>query len=141
MGKIGNFRYFPSFSVGGFGDALRQDFKFNDGFSCRFYSDEFPKKYRHREFLISAGHFLKRPDLYGEHGFTSKNVVMGDSGGFQIASGALKWNPEITPKSSKLIPEASQKRCRKQATKLTQNKCWKIRFCSQNVPKLLPQMD
>ena len=107
LGKIGNFRYFPSFSVGGFGDALRQDFKFNDGFPCRFYSDGFPEKYRHREFLISAGHFLKRPDLYGEHGFTSKNVVMGDSGGFQIASGALKWNPEITPKSFKWLEDNS----------------------------------
>ena len=50
-------------------------------------------------------------------------------------------HPEMTPKSSKLIPEASQKRCRKQASKFTQNQCKKSRFCSQNVPKLLPHID
>ena len=86
MGKIGNFRYFPSFSVGGFGDQLRKDFKFKSGFSCRFYSKEFPSKYRHTDFLISAGHFIKNnTDLYDLHGFTKDNLVMGDSGGFQIA--------------------------------------------------------
>ena len=100
MGKIGNFRYFPSFSVGGFGDQLRRDFKFKSGFSCRFYSKEFPSKYRHTDFLISAGHFIKNnTDLYDLHGFTKDNLVMGDSGGFQIASGALKWDKKLLPKS------------------------------------------
>ncbi len=95
-----NFKYFPSFSVGAFGDALRKNYKFDDGFSSRFYSDEYPEKFRHNEFLISAGHFMKNnPDLYNEHGFTDKNLIMGDSGGYQICSGATKWKPELTKQS------------------------------------------
>ena len=95
---MSKFKYFPSFSVAGFGQALRKDLKLRNGLTSRFYSEEFPEKYRHTEFLISAGHFLKRPDLYGEHGFTDKNLIMGDSGGFQIASGALKWDKSLLEK-------------------------------------------
>ena len=95
-----NFKYYPSFSVGGFGDALRSNYKFSDGFPCRFYSEEFPEKFRHNEFLISAGHFIKNnPDLYNEHGFKKHNSIMGDSGGYQICSGATKWKPELKQKS------------------------------------------
>ena len=95
---MSKFKYFPSFSVAGFGQALRKDLKLKNGLTSRFYSKDFPKKYRHTEFLISAGHFLKRPDLYGEHGFTSDNLIMGDSGCFQIASGALKWDTSLPKK-------------------------------------------
>jgi len=105
---MSKFKYFPSFSVGGFGDVLRKNFKFNDGFPCRFYSEEFPEQYRHTDFLVSAGHFIRNnPNLYDEHGFTDKNLVMGDSGGYQIASGAIKWKPEITPQSFKWLENNS----------------------------------
>ena len=94
------FKFFPSFSVGAFGTVLRDNYKFDDGFPCRFYSDEFPEKFRHNEFLISAGHFIKsRPNCYEDHGFTDKNLVMGDSGGYQICSGATKWRPELKQQS------------------------------------------
>ena len=102
------FKYFPSFSVGAFGDALRKNYKFDDGFPCRFYSDEFPEKFRHNEFLISAGHFIRNnPDLYNEHGFTSNNLIMGDSGGYQICSGATKWKPELTQQSFEWLEKNS----------------------------------
>jgi hypothetical protein len=94
------FKYFPSFSVGAFGDGLRKNFKFKDGFSIRFYSDEFPEQFRHNEFLVSAGHLIRSyPDCYNDMGFTSKNLIMGDSGGYQICSGAMKWKPELTKQS------------------------------------------
>tara|TARA_Y100000034_G_C6897813_1_gene414360 strand:- start:1998 stop:3203 length:1206 start_codon:yes stop_codon:yes gene_type:complete len=94
------FKFFPSFSVGAFGTVLRDNYKFDDGFPCRFYSDEFPDKFRHNEFLISAGHFIKNhPNCYEDHGFTDKNLVMGDSGGYQICSGATKWRPELKQQS------------------------------------------
>ena len=95
---MSKFKYFPSFSVAGFGQALRKDLKLKNGLTSRFYSKDFPEKYRHTEFLISAGHFLRHDDLYGEHGFTKDNLVMGDSGGFQIASGALKWDKSLLEK-------------------------------------------
>jgi len=94
------FKYFPSFSVGAFGDGLRKNFKFKDGFSIRFYSDEFPEQFRHNEFLVSAGHLIRSyPNCYNDMGFTSKNLIMGDSGGYQICSGAMKWKPELTKQS------------------------------------------
>ena len=94
------FKYFPSFSVGAFGDGLRKNFKFKDGFPIRFYSDEFPEEFRHDEFLLSAGHLIRSyPDCYNDMGFTSKNLIMGDSGGYQICSGAIKWKPEMTKQS------------------------------------------
>jgi len=94
------FKYFPSFSVGAFGDGLRKNFKFQDGFPIRFYSDEFPEQFRHNEFLLSAGHLIRSyPDCYNDMGFTSKNLIMGDSGGYQICSGAIKWKPEMTKQS------------------------------------------
>ena len=93
------FKYFPSFSVGAFGDGLRRNFKFEDGFPIRFYSDEFPEKFRHNEFLVSAGHLVRaHPDCYNDMGFTDKNLIMGDSGGYQICSGAMKWKPEMKEK-------------------------------------------
>ena len=90
------FKYFPSFSVGAFGDGLRKNFKFEDGFPIRFYSDEFPAKFRHNEFLLSAGHLVRSyPDCYNDMGFTKDNLIMGDSGGYQICSGAMTWKPEM----------------------------------------------
>jgi len=98
------FKYFPSFSVGAFGDGLRRNFKFEDGFPIRFYSDEFPAKFRHNDFLVSAGHLLKNNgDCRKQMGFTDDNLVMGDSGGYQICSGATKWKPELLEKSFKWL--------------------------------------
>ena len=91
--------YFPSFSVGAFGDGLRNNFKFSDGFSIRFYTNEFPERFRHNEFLVSAGHLMRSyPDCYNDMGFTDENLIMGDSGGYQICSGAVKWNPDMKGK-------------------------------------------
>jgi hypothetical protein len=92
-----NFKYFPSFSVGAFGDGLRRNFKFEDGFPIRFYAEEFPEKFRHTDFLLSAGHLFKgHPNCYEDMGFKKDlNLVMGDSGGYQICSGAMKWKPEM----------------------------------------------
>ena len=89
---MGKFIYFPSFSAGEYGDKLKKDFKFKNGFSCRFYSDDFPEKYRHNQVLITAGAHFKTDDYRNKLGLTADNLVMGDSGGYQIASGAMKWD-------------------------------------------------
>jgi hypothetical protein len=95
------FKYFPSFSVGAFGSSLMKDNKLihkitGEEQSMRFYTKDFPEQYRHNEFLASAGHLYRRPgDYYTDMGFTSDNIIMGDSGGYQICSGAIKWNPAI----------------------------------------------
>ncbi|MBC8422004.1 MAG: hypothetical protein H8E03_01135 [Pelagibacteraceae bacterium] len=93
--KLSKFKFFPSFSIGGFGDLLRKDFRFKNGLTCRFYADDFPEKFRHNEFLISGGALYKgHPDARSEMGLSDTNFVMGDSGGFQFATGAMKWKPE-----------------------------------------------
>jgi len=92
------FIYFPSFSVGDFGSALKNDTKLSGGLPLRFYSEEFPKKYQHPYFLTTAGHFYKTTEYAKKTGMDNGTLLLGDSGGFQIASGALKWCPTLVPK-------------------------------------------
>ena len=89
---MSKFIYFPSFSAGEYGDKLKKDFRFRNGMTCRFYSDEMEKKYKHNEVLITAGAHFKTDGYREKLGLTKDNLVMGDSGGYQIASGAMKWD-------------------------------------------------
>lgn len=97
MKKHENFIYFPSFSVGNFSTCMRDDKKMRGGLPMRFYSDEFPAEYRHPYFLVTAGHFYKKKTFKSDWGFDLYDdmLLLGDSGGFQIASGAIKWDPKI----------------------------------------------
>lgn len=89
------FIYFPSFSAGSGGNSAKKNFKLNDGTPWRFYSDEYPEKYRHKRFLISAGQHYKKMDYAKDYEFDKDVLVIGDSGGFQIATGVIKWDPSI----------------------------------------------
>ena len=89
---MSKFTYFPSFSAGEYGDKLKKDFRFRNGMTCRFYSDEMEEKYRHPQVLITAGAHFKQDGYRDKLGLTKDNLVMGDSGGYQIASGAMKWD-------------------------------------------------
>jgi len=89
---MSKFIYFPSFSAGEYGDKLKKDFRFRNGMTCRFYSDEMEEKYRHPQVLITAGAHFKQDGYRDKLGLTKDNLVMGDSGGYQIASGAMKWD-------------------------------------------------
>ena len=94
MKELSKFIYFPSFSAGAFGDNLEKDFKFKNGMSCRFYTDEYEEQYRHTQILITAGVHYRKDDYRTRIGLTKENLVMGDSGGYQIASGNMKWKPQ-----------------------------------------------
>ena len=89
---MSKFTYFPSFSAGEYGDKLKKDFRFKNGMTCRFYSDEMEEQYKHNEVLITAGAHFKTDGYRDLLGLTKDNLVMGDSGGYQIASGAMKWD-------------------------------------------------
>lgn len=95
-----HFLYFPSFSAGNVANAMAKGLKFRNELEMRFYSKTFPEKYQHPFFLVTAGHFYKKPMFAEEWGFKQDNhtLLLGDSGGFQIASGAIKWDPDIMPK-------------------------------------------
>lgn len=92
-----HFIYFPSFSVGNVSHAMAKGLKMRNDLEMRFYSETFPKEFRHPYFLVTAGHFYKKPNFINEWGFTDNkdNLLLGDSGGFQIASGAIKWDKSL----------------------------------------------
>ncbi len=96
-----NFIYFPSFSVGNFSNAMKVDKKLRNGLPFRFHSNEFPIEYQHPYFLVTAGHFYKKaPNFTKEWSFkteTDNTLILGDSGGYQIASGAIKWDKNLQP--------------------------------------------
>lgn len=89
------FIYFPSLSCGEFALHLIKDWKIKDKVPARFYSDQIGK-YKYPYFLISAGHNLK--NTREDFGCNKDVLIMGDSGGFQICSGAMKWNNDLTKK-------------------------------------------
>jgi len=89
-----NFIYFPSFSTGEFANDCKANKLMGGKLTPRFYSDEFPKEYQHKYFLLTAGHLYKKMDIRKQMGLED-SFVMGDSGGYQIAMGAIKWDKSV----------------------------------------------
>lgn len=89
------FLYYPSLSAGSMVSAFKKNTKFEDGTSMRFFSSEYPAEWRHPSFLITAGHHYKKMDFRQQIGLEDDVLVFGDSGGFQIATGALKWDLKL----------------------------------------------
>ena len=92
------FIYYPSLSAGSMVSAFKKDTKFSDGTTMRFFGKEYPEEWRHPYFLITAGHHYKKMDFRDQMGLDKDVLVFGDSGGFQIATGALKWDSTIREK-------------------------------------------
>jgi len=86
--------FFPSLSSGNSKDWLIKNVPMANGVTSRFYCDTYPEEYRHKYFLLSAGHNLTKDTLRADFGLGSDCFVMGDSGGYQICTGAIKWKPE-----------------------------------------------
>jgi hypothetical protein len=89
------FIYFPSFDAGPAGASYKKDWRFKDDTPYRFYAENFPEKYKHKYFLFPAGHNYKKMDIRKSFEFPDDMIVFGDSGGFQIATGVLKWDKNI----------------------------------------------
>ena len=96
--KQKEFIYFPSLSAGGFASSLIKDTKLTNGTTCRFYDDSYPEEFRHKNFLITAGHYYKKMDIRDQFGLGKDSLVFGDSGGYQIATGALKYSDDLREK-------------------------------------------
>jgi len=92
------FLYIPSLSAGSMVSAFKKNTKFSDGTTMRFFSKEYPEQWRHPYFLVTAGHHYKKMDFRQQLGLDDGTFVFGDSGGFQIATGALKWDSTIREK-------------------------------------------
>jgi hypothetical protein len=84
--------YFPSLSSGAFAQVLKKDAEITPGVPYRFWDKRTPEEWRYPYFLVTAGHYYKKPTLRADWGLDKDCLVFGDSGGFQIATGALKWD-------------------------------------------------
>ena len=87
-------QYYPSFSTGEFANDCKQNKLLGGKLTPRFYSDEFTVEHQHKLFLLTAGHLYKKMDIRKQMGLENA-FVMGDSGGYQIAMGAIKWDQSV----------------------------------------------
>jgi hypothetical protein len=100
MVKKNKLHYIPALSSGMFLSCMKSNEKISgQDYTYRYYSnnpDEFPERYKYPFHLISAGHQYKKPNILQELGMDPKEVfVIGDSGGYQISSGALTFKKEL----------------------------------------------
>lgn len=89
--KANKLVYFPSLSSGAYASPLTKDMEVAPGVPYRFWDDRTPEKWRYKYFLMTAGHLYKKETIRQTWGLQD-SLVFGDSGGFQIATGALKWD-------------------------------------------------
>lgn len=91
------YTFIPALSAGYLYDGIRNDKVFKNGMSMDYYN--YDSEFRHPYFLITAGHHYKKDHFEGSKFFKKPdNVIFGDSGGFQIATGAIKWDLSIRNK-------------------------------------------
>lgn len=93
------FLFFPSFSAGNVAHAMSKKLELRNGLDISFFSNKFPKEFRHPYYLVSAGHLYKKDNFIKDFGLADPKdmLILGDSGGYQIASGAIKWDEKILP--------------------------------------------
>lgn len=96
-GKPKRFIYFPSLSAGGSATSFKKNHEIDPGLTSRFYHPDFPEEWRHPYFLVTAGHYYKKIETRKDFALED-TFVFGDSGGYQIATGAIKWDHSIREK-------------------------------------------
>jgi hypothetical protein len=89
--------YFPSLSSGAFAAPISKNAEVAPGVPYRFWDERVPEEWRYKYFLITAGHLYKKETIRADWGLQD-SLVFGDSGGFQIATGALKWDLSLRDK-------------------------------------------
>lgn len=96
--------FFPAISIATHTQIMKNDFKVN-GKSPRFYLNGMNEKtqmFHHPYILTSAYHVYKNMEFMKDIGIENPkkdtNMIFGDSGGFQIATGQLKSTPEVLTK-------------------------------------------
>lgn len=100
------FIYFPSFSSK-YSLLKKDEMILGDTPTIRFYDERFPERYRHKFFLLTAASFYKSKVNIRESMGLQDSFVFGDSGGFQLASGTLKFSPELRDGILKFLEENS----------------------------------
>jgi len=86
--------YVPSFNAGGIATCLKSKL-YHDEKTVRWWTEDTPEKYRTKAMLIPAGHEYKRMDYIQQFNFPEDMLVLGDSGGYQVITGLLKYTDEL----------------------------------------------
>lgn len=86
--------YFPSLSAGAYASPIRKQMEVCPGIPFRFWEDGTPEEWRYKYFLLTAGHLYRKTQVRKDWNLED-TLVFGDSGGFQIATGALKWDMNL----------------------------------------------
>ena len=102
--------YFPSLSSGAFSAPISKNAEVAPGIPYRFWDDRVPEKWRYKFFLMTAGHLYKKDDVRKAWGLENA-LVFGDSGGYQIATGALKWDMNLRDKIFEWLENNSDIAC------------------------------
>lgn len=89
------FIYIPSFSAGVQGNYSRKDYVYK-GIPARFWRNDYPGE-PYKYFLLTAGGDLNRPECRKDFGLED-SLVFGDSGGYQICKGTIKWDLKVREK-------------------------------------------
>lgn len=97
------FIYIPSFSAGVYGNQIKKDFTFKNGKTIKMYDPSIYPTLYNQWFLAPAGHLYKNFEYRNQIGAVDDVILFGDSGGFQIASGAIKWDITLRDKIFKWL--------------------------------------
>ena len=93
--------YYPSLSAGGCAGDFKKNKEVKPGLTCRFYSEEFPERWRHPYFLITAGHHYKWPDARQRYGLGDDVLVarrrIGPAAQGAHEQGGAPWIAKTTP--------------------------------------------
>jgi len=93
-----DFIYILCLSAGAVAAAFKNTKYFFEGtknqITPRYYSDEFPAEFRHKYFLVTAGHHYKNDNFLRDFGLED-SFVFGDSGGYQICKERIKLTDEL----------------------------------------------
>jgi queuine/archaeosine tRNA-ribosyltransferase len=99
--------YIPSFTVGPLGNALEKNAKLPDNSTLRFWDESFEPEYQHKAMLLTAGHKYKVMDYSKRFDFPKDMNIFGDSGGYQIATGVLKFDDKLVDEIFQWLEENS----------------------------------
>lgn len=89
------FIYIPAVSVGSYGVSCMSNKRFKDDLPLRYYTKEMDPSLYHPWLLATAGHFYKKKNYKEIIGCDSDSILFGDSGGYQICSGAIKYEDKL----------------------------------------------